>query len=323
MECKNKQNKSLGRTKTVGQQILEILPIILDFFLLIIQVNYHIMEAIYRIFKPLDPSPVNNELVLVTGAGHGIGRELALQYASEGATLVLWDINEEGNQSTAQAILKNGGAKPYTYTCDVSDRQSVLNVARKVKEDIGDISILINNAGIMPAHPLEEHTEEEIKKIMSINVLAHFWTIEAFLPAMKKNNHGHIVALSSVAGIAGLPNLVPYCASKFAVRGLMESLMDELNWNPYNNVKLTSVCPYMVDTGLCKKPFVRFENALNLLEPKYVAAQIMHAQRTGILECTIPRFLLTVNYVTRLLPTKAASKVKAFFESGVHSDKGT
>lgn len=126
-----------------------------------------------------------------------------------------------------------------------------------------------------------------------------FQTLEAFLPAMKKNNHGHIVALSSIAGVAGIPNLVPYCASKFAVRGLMETLVDELNWNPHNCIKTTTVCPYMVNTGLCKKPYVRFEKALNLLEPTYVAQQIMLAQRTGVVECTIPRFLMTVNHVTR------------------------
>lgn len=118
---------------------------------------------------------------------------------------------------------------------------------------------------------------------------------------MKKNNHGHIVALSSIAGLAGLPNLVPYCASKFAVRGLMESLIDELNWNPYNAIKTTTVCPFMVNTGLCKKPYVRFEKALNLLNPKDVADKIMLAQRTGVIECTIPGFLYSTNNIARLV----------------------
>lgn len=116
---------------------------------------------------------------------------------------------------------------------------------------------------------------------------------------MKKNNHGHIVALSSIAGLAGLPNLVPYCASKFAVRGLMESLAEELNWNRYNAIKTTTVCPFMVDTGLCKRPYVRFEKALNLLNPKDVADKIMLAQRTGLIECTVPGFLYGINNVAR------------------------
>jgi len=320
MESNNKKQVVRTRSKSLSQQISEILPVVFDFLCLWLQILYYIGEATYRLFKPKSPAPVKEELVLVTGAGHGIGRQLALQYSSQGATVVLWDINEKGNEETAQLIKNNGGPKPHTYKCDISKRQDVLNVAKKVKEEVGDVTILINNAGIMPTHPLEQHNEEEIRKIMDINVLAHFWTLEAFLPAMKKNNHGHIVALSSIAGVVGIPNLVPYCASKFAVRGLMETLDEELQWNPYNQIKTTTVCPFMVNTGLCKRPYVKFENMLNLLEPDFVAQQIMHAQRTHVKECTIPSFLMTLNNTTRLLPVKAAEKVKKFFDSGVHSD---
>lgn len=80
----------------------------------------------------------------------------------------------------------------------------------------------------MPQHDLLKHTENEIRTIFEVNVLAHFWMFEAFLPKMIANNKGHIVALSSMAGILGLRNLVPYCGSKFAVRGIQESLSEEL-----------------------------------------------------------------------------------------------
>lgn len=299
MEIKTENRQQTKRS--LQQQILDVAPVVLDFVILIVQVFYYIIEATFRLFKPVDPEPVKEELVLVTGAGHGIGREIALQYASEGCTLVLWDVNQKGNEETAKLIEKSGGPKAHTYTCDVSDRQNVLSVAEKVKQEVGDVTILINNAGIMPTHPLEKHTEAEIRKITDINVLAHFWTLEAFLPAMKKNNHGHIVSLSSIAGVVGIPNLVPYTASKFAVRGYMEALMDELNWNPYNQIKTTTICPFMVNTGLCKKPYVKFEKMLNLLDPKTVAEKIMYAQRTGVMECTIPSYLLKVNHLTRYL----------------------
>ncbi|KAF7286970.1 short-chain dehydrogenase/reductase family 16C member 6-like isoform X1 [Rhynchophorus ferrugineus] len=314
------KRNNLQIKRTLQQQILDVLPVIFDFVLLLIQIFYYTAEAIFRKIVPASLAPLKEELVLVTGAGHGIGRELAIKYASEGAAVILWDINEKGNEETAKLIVNNGCRKPYTYTCDVSNRKNVLEVANKVKEEVGDVTILVNNAGIMPTHPLEKHTEQEIRKIMDINVLAHFWTLEAFLPAMKANNHGHIVALSSIAGVVGIPNLVPYSASKFAVRGYMEALTDELNWNSYNQIKTTVICPFMVNTGLCKKPFVKFENMLNLLEPKDVAEKIVLAQRSGIAECTIPNYLLTVNNFTRLLTPKVAQKVKTFFESGVHSD---
>ncbi|XP_066255055.1 short-chain dehydrogenase/reductase family 16C member 6-like [Euwallacea similis] len=322
MESASKSKNAACGTPPKGlqQQILEMAPIVFEFIALIGYLFYYTLEAVYRKLFPIAPAPIREEIILVTGAGHGIGRELALVYASEGATVILWDIDEKNNEETANMIIKNGGREPFHYNCDVSDRKSVLATAKKIKEEVGEVTILINNAGIMPAHPLEKHTGEEIERIMNINVMAHFWTLEAFLPDMQKNNHGHIVALSSIAGVTGLKNLVPYCTSKFAVRGLMESLGDELMENPFNNVKTTTVCPFMVNTGLCKKPYVRFENALNLLDPKLVAREIMLAQRTGIVEFTIPRFLMTVNYVTRLFPQKAALKVKMFFESGIHSD---
>ncbi|XP_060537113.1 short-chain dehydrogenase/reductase family 16C member 6, partial [Cylas formicarius] len=294
--------------------------IIFEFIVLQFQIFYYILESIFRLFVPVEPESVKGEIVLITGTGHGIGQQLAYQYAAAGAKVVCWDINEKNNQATAEEIVKRGYARPHCYVCDVSNRQEVLKVGEEVKKEVGNVNILINNAGIMPTHPLEQHTEEEIRRIMDINVLAHFWTLEAFLPAMKQANRGHIVCLSSIAGVVGIPNLVPYSASKFAVRGLMETLAEELRWNPTNQIKTTTVCPFMVDTGLCKRPFVKFEQALNLLSPEHVAQKIAQAQRTGKTEITIPEILLPVGILTRLLPEKAQIKVKEFFNSGVNSD---
>ena len=80
----------------------------------------------------------------------------------------------------------------------------------------------------MPQHGLLQHTEEEIRRVFDINVLAHFWIFQAFLPKMIENNNGHIVAISSMAGLLGFQNLVPYCSSKFAIRGTHEGLYEEL-----------------------------------------------------------------------------------------------
>lgn len=95
-------------------------------------------------------------------------------------------------------------------------------------KEVGDVTILVNNAGIMPQHEMLKHSEKEIRMIYEINTIAHCWMFQAFLPKMIEKNQGHIVALSSVAGLTGLNNLVPYCGSKFAVRGTMEALLEEL-----------------------------------------------------------------------------------------------
>ncbi|RZC36854.1 epidermal retinol dehydrogenase 2 [Asbolus verrucosus] len=204
--------------------------------------------------------------------------------------------------------------------CDVSNRDNVFEVAKKVQQDVGDVTILINNAGIMPTHPLLDQTKEEIERVFSINVLAHCWTIQAFLPAMKTNNHGHIVALSSCAGLFGLENLVPYCGSKFAVRGMMEALGEELRMDKDCKIKTTCVCPYMVDTGLCKKPKVKFEKLMPLLKPRSVAKSIMRAQQTNKKIVSLPGYILHLNNYVRLLPIRASMFVKDFINSGVESD---
>lgn len=172
-------------------------------------------------------------------------------------------------------------------------------IARRVEKEVGDVSIIVNNAGIMPAKPLLDHDPEEIEKIFKINVFAHFWIIKAFLPRMLQNNKGHIVALSSCAGLMGFRNLVPYCGSKFAVRGFMEALYEETGFQLNSQIKYTVIYPYMVDTGLCKKPRIRFAKLMPLLSPKYVAEYIVDAQRKDVTESTIPGYIYYLNLFGR------------------------
>lgn len=90
----------------------------------------------------------------------------------------------------------------------------------------------------MPQHDFLKHTESEIRKVYEINTISHYWMFQAFLPKMMEKNHGHIVAMSSIAGLVGLNNLVPYCGSKFAVRGTMESMSEELRAHTDGNSKV-------------------------------------------------------------------------------------
>nr|XP_033334959.1 short-chain dehydrogenase/reductase family 16C member 6-like isoform X1 [Megalopta genalis] len=294
-----------------------------EILLTLLKILYYTGEGIYRLFVPVEEKSVAGEIVLVTGAGHGIGKELALKYASLGATVVCWDLNQQGNDEVVEEIKQLGGSKAYGYKCDISNRDEVLKVAQKVKEEVGDVTILVNNAGIMPCHTFMGHSSEEIKRIFDINVLGHFWTLQAFLPSMIKKNHGHIVALSSMAGVVGLANLVPYCASKFAVRGLMESLNEELRSsskdNP-SNLQFTTIYPYMVDTGLCKKPRFRFTSFMPLVSAKQAVEKIVAAQRRNIREISIPAYWLYVNCFLRTFPEKGLVGVVDFFNSGVDPD---
>lgn len=113
-------------------------------------------------------------LFQITGCGHGIGKELAIQYGALGAIVVGWDLNLETCQNTCKEVTERGG-KAHAYQCDVTNREQILELAKKVQKEVGDVTILVNNAGIMPCHPLAEHSAGEINKIFGINVLAHFW----------------------------------------------------------------------------------------------------------------------------------------------------
>merc|ERR1711962_965727 len=120
-----------------------------------------------------------------------------------------------GNEETAEQIRENGG-KAYEYTVDISDSEEVYQAGLKVKRDVGNVTILVNNAGIVTGKPFLECPDHMIKKTMDVNINAHFWTLKAFLPSMIANNKGHIVNVASLAGLFGMRNLVDYSTSQFA-----------------------------------------------------------------------------------------------------------
>ncbi|XP_066906166.1 epidermal retinol dehydrogenase 2 isoform X2 [Halyomorpha halys] len=294
-----------------------------DIVVLFIQIMMTVIEGIIQTLFPKPLKSVKGEIVLVTGAGHGIGREIAIKYAELGSIVVCLDINEKGNEETVKLIQSKGFQNAHAYKCDVTKREVVLQTIEQIKKDVGDVTVLINNAGIMPCHHLLDHKPQEIIKMFEVNVFAHFWLLEAVLPNMIEKNHGHIVALSSIAGISGLKNLVPYCASKFAVRGMMESLMEEFREEKIaSEVYFTVACPYMVNTGLCKNPKVneKLGKTLALLNPESVAEVIVTSMRQNKTTFTIPSFFLVLGDLLRLFPVKVGQLVKDFLDSGMNVD---
>ncbi|KAM6216120.1 epidermal retinol dehydrogenase 2 [Rhynchocyon petersi] len=211
---------------------------------------YYFLEHLVCKIIPKRKKSVAGEIVLITGAGSGLGRELAIKFAGLGAILVLWDINSEGNKETSRLIKEKGGVKVFTYTCDCGNRQEVYNVAKQVKEEVGDVTILINNAGYVTGKPFLDIPDNMVEKSFLVNTLSHFWTYKAFLPAMIAADHGHLVCISSAAGHIGAIRLTDYCASKFAACGIAESLFFELKLQNKSKVKVTIVCPYFMKTGM-------------------------------------------------------------------------
>lgn len=120
-----------------------------------------------------------DEICLITGAAQGLGKQLALEFAERNAVLVLWDIQEEKLKAVANDI-KDMGNEVYHYVCDCSKREDIYRVAALVKKEVGSVSILVNNAGILNVRALLDADDEEIEETFKVNTLAHFWVSGCF-----------------------------------------------------------------------------------------------------------------------------------------------
>jgi len=170
-------------------------------------------------------SRFKDKVAVVTGAGSGIGRELARQLAARGARVAISDINAEALAETAKLC---GRGKTRRYKLDVSSRPAVFAHAKAVQRDFGGAHFLFNNAGIALAATFEHMTIEELERVLSINLWGVLYGTKAFLPLMLEQGEGCIVNLSSIFGFVAIPTQSAYNISKFAVRGLTECLWREL-----------------------------------------------------------------------------------------------
>lgn len=167
------------------------------------------------------------ETVLITGGTSGIGLLIAKQIAKEGATVIIWAREKQKLEETASEIRKEGG-KVYIYSVDVSNRDQVYKTADIVRKEVGDVTMLINNAAIVRGSKFLDSKDDDIKKTFDVNIISHYYTTRAFLPSMLKKDYGHIVTISSAGGMIGGSNLTDYSATKFATFGFNEALRVEL-----------------------------------------------------------------------------------------------
>jgi NAD(P)-dependent dehydrogenase (short-subunit alcohol dehydrogenase family) len=199
-----------------------------------------------------------NKVVVITGAGSGIGRATALAFAREGARLHLTDINRERIEAAAQEI-RALGAEATPYVVDSADREAVAKFADEVYARAGRVDVLHNNAGIAVGAPFEKTSLEDWEKVLSVNLWGVIYGMHYFVPRMiAQGGGGHIVNTASGAGLIGLPAIAPYTASKFAVVGLSETASIELR--PYG-IYVTALCPGIIYTNILKDSKVELYDA--------------------------------------------------------------
>lgn len=280
----------------------------MNFFLETLQVLalsiYYNLEAFLKLFIPTRKKSIAGETILITGAGGGIGRLMALEFTSMDVTLVLWDISMDGLKETARLVKEKGKSRVYTYSCDCSRKTDVYTVADQVKREVGDVTILINNAGIVTGTKFLDAPDSLIEKSVEVNTMAHFWTYKAFLPAMIASNHGHLVSIASSAGLIGVNGLADYCASKFGAVGFAESVALEMYASGTTGVKTTIVCPFFINTGMFDGCNTKFPRLLPILQPEYAVRKIVSAILTDQVYLYMPRSLYLILALKNILPSK-------------------
>ncbi len=186
----------------------------------------------------------DEKVVLVTGAGHGIGKQIALQFAQQGANTVIVDYNAETGQKTADEFTKEY-SKSLFVQADVSDAQAMLAVREKVFEVFGRIDTLVLNAGVAFKNKVADITMDEWNKTLSINLTGLFTTVKAFYNDFL-TNQGSIVYVSSGSALSGTGGGVSYPASKAGGEGLIRGLAKELG---PKGVNVNAIAPRLIDTG--------------------------------------------------------------------------
>jgi 3-oxoacyl-[acyl-carrier protein] reductase len=182
---------------------------------------------------------------LITGAGKGIGKAVALALAAEGVNVALLARTENDLKQTA-AEAKALGVKAVIVTADVADITSVNDAVAKVLLALGNIDVLINNAGVGVFGKFMELEPEEWERVIKVNLMGVYYATRAVLPGMIARESGDIINISSTAGLRGAATTSAYSASKFAVIGLTESLMQEVR---KHNIRVTALTPSTVATG--------------------------------------------------------------------------
>jgi NAD(P)-dependent dehydrogenase (short-subunit alcohol dehydrogenase family) len=206
----------------------------------------------------VDAHEFGGKVVVVTGAGSGIGRSSAMLWAKLGAKAHVADVNADSAASVVAEIETRGG-KAVAHTVDVTDPDAVDALAQAVFDADGRVDVLHSNAGIGHAADIAETTVDDWQRVIGVNLLGMAYVVQAFIPRMlAQGGRSSIVNTASMAGLVAAPGMAPYSASKFGVVGMSESLNAEL---APQGIHVCAVCPGIIDTPITRSAIMRGEFA--------------------------------------------------------------
>ncbi len=241
-----------------------------------------------------------DKTVLITGGASGIGKLMAQKILEKGASkMILWDIHKENLEKTVTEI-KELGFNVFSYLVNVADLELIKQTAQRVKDEVGNVDVLINNAGIVVGKYFNEHSHEDIDLSMNINSSALMHITLEFLSSMIEKGEGHIVNIASAAGMISNPKMSIYCASKWAAIGWSDSLRLELE-QIAKGVKVTTVTPYYISTGMFDGVKSRI---IPIVKPEKAANKIVRAIQKNRIFIRMPWLVYLLPLSKGILPIR-------------------